>query len=222
MIELQEVTKSYGGVKAIDNISLQIPLGSRVVVEGPTGSGKTTLLRLIAGLEMPDTGEIRIGGELVSRPGNLVSPSRRGLGFVFQAPALWPHMTIGRNVLFGLRKYKKEEARARLEEVLRLTSLSGLECRYPAELSGGQLRCAALARTLATQPPRLLLDEPLAHTDPVLKEKLLTLINEITIAQGMTLIYVTHSAEEGERISSNKIRIENGRVVAVDGVSVKK
>jgi iron(III) transport system ATP-binding protein len=212
MIALRQVSKSFGAVKAVDGVTLDIAEGNHVALLGPSGSGKTTLLRLIAGLEMPDGGEISIDGMLASTPKWTLEPHRRGLGFVFQTPALWPHMTVAQNILFGLHKLTGDEARARLHEMLDLVSLKGLEHRYPHQLSGGEARRVSIARTLAPGPQYLLMDEPLINLDTELKDRLLSLILEAVRTTKACLIYVTHDKNEAEQIAHRIVTIRNGRL----------
>ncbi|MFC1925639.1 ABC transporter ATP-binding protein [Chloroflexota bacterium] len=210
MIWVEKVTKVYGNITALDGISLEIPEGSTVVILGPSGSGKTTLLRLIAGLEIPDDGTICIKGTPVSRPGWALAPHKRGLGFVFQAPALWPHMTVAQNIMFGLHGIPGENVRKRLQYLLERTSLSGLERRYPHQISGGEARRVALARSLAPQPRCLLMDEPLTNLDSDLKEKMLSLIKEEVSQTGISLVYVTHDREEARQIAEHMFILKDG------------
>lgn len=212
MIAVEQVTKVYGKVTALDGISLEIPEGSSTVILGPSGSGKTTLLRLIAGLEIPDHGAIYISGSLASKPGWAQAPHKRGLGFVFQAPALWPHMTVTQNIMFGLYGIPREEARKRLQDLLEKTSLTGLERRYPHQISGGEARRVALARSLAPQPRYLLMDEPLTNLDPDLKEKMLSLIKVEVSQAGISLVYVTHDREEARQIAGHMYILKEGRL----------
>jgi iron(III) transport system ATP-binding protein len=212
MINLRQVSKSFGAVKAVDEVTLDIEEGNHVALLGPSGSGKTTLLRLIAGLEMPDSGEISIDGVLTSTPKWTLEPHRRGLGFVFQTPALWPHMTIAQNILFGLHKMRGDEAQARLHEMLDLVSLKGYEHRYPHQLSGGEARRVSIARTLAPGPQYLLMDEPLINLDTELKDRLLAFILEAVRTTKACLIYVTHDKNEAEQIAHRIVTIRSGRL----------
>ena len=209
MVQLTDVSKWYQMgevlVTALDRVTLDISNGEFIVVLGPSGSGKTTLLRLIAGLEMPDAGTIKINGDLMSGEGILVAPHERGVGFVFQSPALWPHMTVAQNILFGLKGHPKHESRGRLDEMLKRTELHGLESRYPSQLSGGQARRVALARTLAPKPKILLMDEPLTNVDPALKASLLKLMIEMVLQESITMIYVTHDMEEAAQIAGDRL-----------------
>lgn len=201
MIVLNQVSKSYGAVKAVERISLKVPAHSSMAILGPSGSGKTTLLRLIAGLETPDEGEVSFWGEMVSRPGWVKPPHQRGIGFVFQTPALWPHMTVAQNILFGMNGVPRPQARGRLDEMITQLRLDGLAHRYPAQLSGGEARRVALARALAPRLRCLLLDEPLTNLDAELKGEILTAIKALVDETRPCLVYVTHDAGEAAFIS---------------------
>jgi iron(III) transport system ATP-binding protein len=212
MIALSQVDKRFGAVRAVDGLSLELPQGSVTIVHGPSGSGKTTLLRLIAGLEMPDGGQIVIDGRMASTPQWILPPNRRGIGFVFQTPSLWPHMTVSQNILFGLHGVRREDKSARLREMIQEMSLGGLEHRFPAQLSGGQARRVSLARSLITRPRRLLLDEPLINMDPELRSRLLALILDIVGQEGASLLYVTHNLEEVDGLSGRVLCLQDGRI----------
>jgi iron(III) transport system ATP-binding protein len=217
MILMDKVTKYKGGLTILNQVILEVPPTESVAIIGPSGSGKTTLLRLIAGLEMPDRGQIFIDGKLMSCPEWTLAPDKRGIGFVFQAPALWPHMTVAQNILFGLQGLTKKVARLRLEELLARTSLSGLADRYPHQISGGEARRVALARALAPRPRCLLLDEPLTNLDPELKEDMLCLIEESIWESRICSIYVTHDADEAERISERILTLKGGSLSPQQG-----
>jgi iron(III) transport system ATP-binding protein len=216
MIAVASLSRWYDGVRALEDVSFEIASGAALAVVGPSGSGKTTLLRLIAGLELPDSGEVLLDGRAASRPGWALAPHRRGVGFVFQSPALWPHMTVAQNILFGLRGLPHAEARARLEALLDQTGLKGLERRYPHQISGGQARRVALARALAPRPRFLLLDEPLTNLDTRLKEEMLELILAAARHTAATLLYVTHQMDEATRVARRVLRLEAGLVAGVD------
>jgi ABC-type Fe3+/spermidine/putrescine transport system ATPase subunit len=213
MIELRKISKSFGVVSAVDAASMTIEARDVVVVQGPSGSGKTTLLRLIAGLALPDDGEILIDEEVVSTPSGASPPFSRGVGVVFQRSALWPHMTVAQNIRFPILNLPKQAASERVAQLLEAVGLKDLARRYPNQLSGGEARRVALARALAARPQRLLLDEPLTHIDPALKERLLTLIKDQTQEMGATLMYITHDEREAEDVGGRLHRMENGRVV---------
>ncbi len=216
MIAVASLSRRYDHVRALEDVSFEIASGAALAVVGPSGSGKTTLLRLIAGLEQPDAGEVLLDGCVVSRPGWSLAPHRRGVGLVFQTPALWPHMTVAQNILFGLRGLPSAEARARLEALLVRTGLKGLERRYPHQLSGGQARRVALARALAPRPRFLLLDEPLTNLDARLRDDMLELILAAAQEAAATLLYVTHRMEEAARVASRVLTLEAGRVVGIE------
>jgi iron(III) transport system ATP-binding protein len=167
VLSLHDVSKSFqASVPVLQQISLQMETGTMVCLLGPSGCGKTTLLRLIAGFEEPDAGTIYLIKRLVSRPGLVVPPEQRQIGMVFQEYALFPHMTIGQNIQFGLFRWPAAWRRTRLGEMLQLLGLEGLAKRYPHELSGGQQQRVALARALAPNPQLLLLDEPFSSFSP--------------------------------------------------------
>jgi multiple sugar transport system ATP-binding protein len=172
-IEIKNLVKYYGSVRALDNVSLRVESGDFLVLLGPSGCGKTTLLRCIAGLEDPDGGEILIDGKPVFQSKqNLNIPSgKRNIGMVFQSYALWPHMTVNDNISFGLQVQKMPAAEmdSRISQVLEDLSMTGMEGRYPSELSGGQQQRVALARLLAQRPPVFLMDEPLSNLDARLR-----------------------------------------------------
>lgn len=212
MIQLNHVSKAYQEAKAVNQICFEATAESSTVILGPSGAGKTTLLRLIAGLEMPDGGEIYLDGALASRAGWVMTPYKREIGFVFQSSALWPHMTVAQNILFGLHDIPRKEADNRLYDLLGKTSLIGLENRYPHQISGGEARRVALARTLAPRPRRLLMDEPLTNVDPELKCKMLSLIKQSAMDAKACLIYVTHDANEAEQISGRVLTMIEGRL----------
>jgi iron(III) transport system ATP-binding protein len=210
MISLSQISKSFGDRQIIRRLDLEIPDNTSIVILGPSGSGKTTLLRLIAGLELPDHGEIHIDRQLVSRPGWAREPSQRGLGFVFQASALWPHMTVEQNIMFGIQNLPGAEARNRVIELLRQTSLTGLERRYPHQISGGEARRVALARSLAPRPHILLMDEPLTNLNPELKATLMKFIVDYSTENKTSLVYVTHDENEARPIPGRVLRLKDG------------
>jgi iron(III) transport system ATP-binding protein len=211
MITLKQVTKSFGEAQIIDRVSLEAMQNTSTVILGPSGTGKTTLLRLIAGLEMPDSGEIYLDGVLSSKPAWVLAPYRRGIGFVFQTSALWPHMTVEQNIMFGLHNLPESEAQHRLKELLEYVSLNGLERRYPHQISGGEARRVALIRTLAPRPKIILMDEPLTNVDPELKARLLSFIKQAVAETKACLIYVTHDATEASLISDRVLILRGGR-----------
>jgi iron(III) transport system ATP-binding protein len=189
--------------------------GERVVLFGPSGCGKSTMLHLIAGLTLPDLGEILIDEELVARAHeNLREPQERGIGMVFQDLALWPHMTVAENIEFGLKakRVSRDRRRQRVSEMIDLVRLGDYLNVRPAELSGGQQQRVALARTLALVPRILLMDEPLSTLDDELNKQLRGEILRLHSDLGFTLVYVTHSRDEAAEIGSRIIHINQGRL----------
>lgn len=212
MIQLVGVSKSFGPVAAVDGFDLIVEQGARVAVLGPSGCGKTTLLRLVAGLELPDAGTIRIGGAEASGPGRGIAPHSRGLGFVFQDAALFPHMSVAANVGYGLDG-SRSEVRLRTDELLAAVGLDGRGGRYPAELSGGQQRRVALARALAPAPVRLLMDEPLTNLDAAARDGLLAVVDRLVADSGASLLYVTHDHAEADALGCEIVGMRDGRRV---------
>ena len=213
MIRLHNVSKRYGPVTALDDVSLNISPGETVVIQGPSGSGKTTLLRLIAGLEIPTRGQIFLAGSQVSSPEVVTPPHSRGIGFVFQRSALWPHMTVIQNIHFAMPKMSKSQAEQRLEQLLADTSLLDFAHRYPGQLSGGEARRVALARALASGPKILLMDEPLTNLDHDLKRHLSELILRNVADANITLLYVTHNPDEAGQVGGRLVKMQSGKVV---------
>lgn len=213
MIRVEKLTKTFGNRSAVDRVTFAVNRQESLAVLGPSGSGKTTLLRLIAGLERPDRGEIYIGDRVVSSPLENVAPHERGIGFVFQQPALWPHLTVAQNILFGIQNLSRPQARERLTEVLEHTNLTGFEHRFPDEISGGEARRVAIARAVAPHPACLLMDEPLINLDRDLKERMLSMIRGIIERYETTLIYVTHELSEARRLSERVLELHSGRIV---------
>lgn len=209
-VEMKDICKQYGSFKASDHVSFGIEKGKLVALLGPSGSGKTTLLRMIAGLEMPNSGDIYIDGKRV----NDVPASKRGIGFVFQNYALFRYMTVYDNVAFGLelQKVPKKEIKKRVMELLEITGLSGMEKRYPNQLSGGQRQRVAFARALAPRPQVLLLDEPFAAIDAKVRQELRTWLRETIDKIGITSIFVTHDQDEAIEVADEIIITNEGRV----------
>ncbi|QSQ12333.1 ABC transporter ATP-binding protein [Myxococcus landrumensis] len=213
-ISLEGVFKSYGTTPVVRGLSLEVQEGELVSLLGPSGCGKTTTLRMLAGLEHPDAGVLRLGGDVVAGPGVRVPPERRGLGMVFQGYAVWPHRTVEENVAYPLtlRRMPKTALAAQVSEALRWVRLEKLATRKPHELSGGQLQRVALARALVAGPRVLLLDEPLSNLDAALREELRAEIAALRARLGTTLVFVTH--DQGEALAlSDRIAVMNQGVL---------
>jgi sulfate/thiosulfate transport system ATP-binding protein len=208
-------TRRFGDFTALDDVSVEIPSGSLTAVLGPSGSGKSTLLRVIAGLERPDAGRVEIDG----RDATNLPPQRRGVGFVFQHYAAFKHMTVRENVAFGLKvaRRPKAEIKARVDELLELVELPGLADRYPAQLSGGQRQRMALARSLATQPSVLLLDEPFGALDARVRKELRAWLRHLHDEVHVTTVFVTHDQEEAMEVADRIVVMNQGRVEQVGG-----
>jgi iron(III) transport system ATP-binding protein len=198
-VVMKAVRKRLGSKEVLRDLSLEVSRGSTLGILGPSGCGKTTALRLIAGLDVPDAGEIWLADQLASSPKRLhVPPQQRNIGFVFQDLALWPHMTVVGNLLFVLesRGWPAATRKARIDEMLTIVGMSSRAQEYPTHLSGGEQQRIALARALVGKPDLLLLDEPLSSLDPELRGGLRTELAEIPSTLGVTLIYVTHDAAD--------------------------
>jgi len=197
-VELRGLTKRYGDIAVVDDISLAIEHGHLVCLLGPSGCGKTTTLRLIAGFVEPSEGEIRVGDKLISSPAHSLPPERRNMSMIFQSYALWPHMTVAENIVYGLklRKLGRDTIAQKLAAILATTRLAALAERYPGELSGGQQQRVALARALIVEPETLLLDEPLSNLDANLREEMRFEVRRLHDAYRYTTVYVTHDQSE--------------------------
>jgi iron(III) transport system ATP-binding protein len=215
LLALSHVTKRYAPQwsLAVDDLSFSVERGRILALLGPSGSGKTTTLRLIAGFEVPDAGTIAIAGRTVAGgPGPSVAPEERGVGVVFQDYALFPHLSVGDNVGFGLRASTKRARRERVAEVLGLVGLADLALRYPHELSGGQQQRVAVARALAPAPALLLLDEPFSNLDADLRAQMRDEIEKILRGAGATAVVVTHDQEEAFAIADAVGVLNGGRL----------
>ena len=197
-VELRGLTKRYGNAAVVDDVSLTIEHGHLVCLLGPSGCGKTTTLRLIAGFIEPSEGEIRVGDRLVSSPATTLPPERRNMSMIFQSYALWPHMTVAENIIYGLklRKLDRDTIGKKLDAILATTKLAPLAQRYPGELSGGQQQRVALARALIVEPETLLLDEPLSNLDANLREEMRFEVRRLHDEYRYTTVYVTHDQVE--------------------------
>ena len=212
-LDIGGLRKAYGPAFSIDGVDLSVASGEFVTLLGPSGCGKTTTLRCIAGFIIPDAGEIKVDGESVVG----VPPARRNFGVVFQNYALFPHLTVNENIVYGLqtRRVPRDEARQRVREALAMVQLEGLEDRLPRELSGGQQQRVALARAIVIRPRLLLLDEPLANLDAKLRQDVRWLIRNVQRAQGITAVYVTHDQAEAMALSDRVAVMRQGRIAQV-------
>ena len=222
-IKITKLTKTFvrkGGrdpVVPVDDVSLDIESGELVVLLGPSGCGKTTLLRCVAGLEVPDSGEIVINDRIVfsSEKGIFVPPEQRGINIIFQSYALWPHMTVADNVAFPLRMKKMPSAdvRHRVAMVLDMVGLSNVGQSYPGQISGGQQQRVALARAIVGEDEVILFDEPLSNVDAIVRDKLRVELLDIKRRLGFSALYVTHDQEEAMELASRIAVLANGKVV---------
>ncbi len=212
-IDVNDISKKFGDFTALENVTIEVPEGSLTALLGPSGSGKSTLLRIIAGLEVPDAGSVRIDGNDVTT----TRAQDRGIGFVFQHYAAFAHMSVRENVAFGLRirKRPKEEVTARVDELLALVGLTAWGNQRPAQLSGGQRQRMALARALAVQPRVLLLDEPFGALDANVRAELRTWLRRLHDEQGVTTVLVTHDQEEAMEVSDTIAVMNVGRIEQV-------
>jgi len=215
-IEIQNLFKRFKKVVAVNHIQLEVNKGEMLTLLGPSGCGKTTTLRCIAGLENPEEGDIVIDGKPMLSEG-FVQPSKRGIGMVFQNYAVWPHMKVFNNVVYGLKiqRMSRQKIQEKGRQVLGLVGLDGLEDRYPAQLSGGQQQRVALARALVRNPKVLLLDEPLSNLDAKLREKMRFEIKSLVRRMGITSVYVTHDQAEAMVISDRIAVMDSGNVVQI-------
>jgi iron(III) transport system ATP-binding protein len=212
-VEVSDITKTFDGVTSVlDGVSVSVDAGATLALLGPSGCGKTTLLRIIAGLEVPDRGEVVVGGRTLTGPGGVVPPEKRRIGMVFQDWALFPHLSVARNVGFGLPRAERRSS-PRIDEALELVGLSGLGDRMPSTLSGGQQQRVALARAIAPRPSVLLLDEPFSNLDATLRTHIRTEIHQLLVGLGITTVFVTHDQDEAFILGDRVAVLAAGRVV---------
>src|SRR5215204_5449776 len=212
-IRVRNISKSFGSFHALTDVSVDIPTGSLTALLGPSGGGKSTLLRIIAGLEQADGGRVEIGGE----DSTALPPQHRNVGFVFQHYAAFKHLSVRRNVAFGLeiRKRPKDEVQRRVDELLELVHLEQFAHRYPAQLSGGQRQRMALARALAVEPAVLLLDEPFGALDAQVRKELRTWLRRLHDQGHVTTVFVTHDQEEAMEVADSIVVMADGEVKQV-------
>ena len=208
ILELKDLSHSYDGSEiSLKNISLIVNKAEKVSVLGPSGSGKSTLLRLIAGLEKPYSGTITIQGKIVSDQDHMVAPEKRNVGLVVQNKALFPHLTVEKNIGFGIRK--NQEKTKIIADLLSLFKIEHLSNKYPHEISGGEQQRTAIARSMAPGHELLMLDEPFSALDRELKEELYAELNQIFKERQQTIMLVTHDLEEAKVLSEKQINLEN-------------
>ncbi|MFM7775910.1 MAG: ABC transporter ATP-binding protein, partial [Actinomycetota bacterium] len=214
LIEIRNLAKAFGTVKAVDGVDLDINSGEFITLLGPSGSGKTTVLRMIAGFEDPDSGTIKLNGQDIAH----LPPYDRDVNTVFQDYALFPHMDVITNIEYGLRvkKVPKEERREKALRALEQVRLSGYENRKPSQLSGGQRQRVALARALVNRPSVLLLDEPLGALDLKLRQQMQIELKELQREVGITFIFVTHDQEEALTMSDRIAVFDKGKIQQLD------
>jgi len=211
MLSLERISVAFGGVAAIDDVSIEVPDGAIVVLLGPSGCGKSTLLRTVAGLQPPDSGRVMRDGNDITG----LAPHERGIGMMFQDHALFPHRDVGQNVEFGLRMMGMEadRRRDRVSEMMQLVGLAGFERRAVGNLSGGEAQRLALARALAPAPSMLLLDEPMGSLDRELRDRLVTELPDVLRSVGISAIHVTHDHDEAFGMADEIVVMGDGRVL---------
>jgi len=212
LISITDLEYTYPGTStpALHNISLEVPQGPVTVIAGESGSGKTTLLRLIAGFLVPEAGRISIGGRRVSDASGIVAPEERSVGVVFQDFALFPHLTVEANVVFGIGRRPKREREARVIECLELLGIEHLAARFPHELSGGQAQRVAVARTLAPSPRIIVMDEPFNNLNVALRHELVPVVAEVLRSTGITAVVVTHDPHEAYELADQMLLLKDG------------
>ncbi len=217
-LSLHGLGKSFGPVPAVVDVDLSLHQGEFVSLLGPSGCGKTTTLRMIAGFMKPTAGSIAVNGQTISNPSTVVPPEKRSMSMIFQSYAIWPNMTVGENVAFGLklRKLGNAEITERVNRILDTVQLRHLKDRYPAELSGGQQQRVALARAIVIEPEVLLLDEPLSNLDANLREEMRSEIRRLHDQFHITTVYVTHDQAEAMVTSDRIVVMNHGRIDQVD------
>ena len=219
MLTIDSLSKSFDKGKnyALDDVTFNLKAGHVCAIVGESGSGKTTLVRLIAGLERPDHGTISMEGKVIASLGKFVQPEKRKIGLVFQEYALFPHLTVLENVLYGISKLKNKKKRA--QEMLDLVGLQDMGQRYPHQLSGGQQQRVALARALAPEPALLILDEPFSNLDAMLRTQLRNEVFDIIKKTEVTVLFVTHDTQDALSVADEILILQNGKVVQKDAAA---
>lgn len=213
-IDIRDLSFSYANsvTRAVSCISFTVEKGEVISILGRSGSGKSTILRLIAGLEMPDAGSFTLNGRKIMDARTFIQPEKRGIGMVFQDYALFPHMSVEENILFGLSKMSRKEKQKRVNEVLELVELEGFEKRYPHQLSGGQQQRVALARAIAPEPELILLDEPFSNLDTDLQVKIREDLRRILKKANTTAVFVTHNINDAHALADRIVKIKDGKI----------
>lgn len=215
-ISLEHIAHRYGDKKVLDDISVSFAEAKNTCILGPSGCGKTTILRLIAGLEAPEKGIIKINETVATENEKIrIPPHKRKIGFVFQDLALWPHFTVFRNIAFGLKDRKEEQISDKVNQLLDLFGIADKVKKYPHQLSGGQKQMVAIARSLVHQPEIFLMDEPLANIDVKVKENILAHINYLQQESGFTMLYVTHDHQEAMQTGDEILVMSEGVIEAI-------
>jgi iron(III) transport system ATP-binding protein len=215
---LRNIAKTFGDFQAVNDFTLEMKSGEFVSLLGPSGCGKTTTLRMLAGFMPPSAGTIEMDGQVISSAGGVVPPEKRRMSMIFQSYAIWPNMTVGQNVGFGLevRKLPRADIERRVDRILEVVQMGALKHRYPAELSGGQQQRVALARAIVVEPEVLLLDEPLSNLDANLREEMRFEIRRLHDEFKITTVYVTHDQSEAMVTSDRIVVMNKGRIEQVD------
>ena len=212
VLEVKNLSHSYtSDVLSVDNVNIEIHEGEKVSIRGPSGCGKSSLLRLIAGLEIPILGQIKLDGVIVSNKDHVLPPEKRKVGLVVQEKALFPHLTVGENICFGIKKEKNETQI--LKEMLELFRIQELANKYPHEISGGEQQRVAVARSMAPNPKFLMLDEPFSALDNELKNSLYVDISDIFSTKNSTILLVTHDEKEAEIMTNRHLEMLDGKLL---------
>lgn len=219
MLTIESLSKSFDNGKsyALEDVTFSLKAGQVCAIVGESGSGKTTLVRLIAGLERPDLGTVKMDGKVMASLGKFVQPEKRKIGLVFQEYALFPHLTVLDNVLYGISKVKNKKERA--QKMLTLVGLEDMGQRYPHQLSGGQQQRVALARALAPEPELLILDEPFSNLDAMLRTQLRNEVFDIIRKTKVSVLFVTHDTQDALSVADEILILQNGKVVQKDAAS---